>query len=306
MKRRIAAIAMVLILIATGVTLTVTMLFKVENYVVEGDSHYTKEEITAAFGYGTGGNIFGFNAQNAAQRLATALPYLEEITIRRRLPTTVVFKVTAAQEKYYIPVEEQFAILSSSQKVLRLADTEPQNLVRIEGVGKAGLVPGLPLTIEDTIAADALHSLIAQLEARGIADVTLLDVSDPTKTSFRWKNRFTVVVGTQSNMAEKLEFAFLILTDTGQSGLADTDKGQLDVSGYPANPNVVYRPEAAAVSTPPPKDTSPASQAGASQPASTGEDGATQQSTGDSTDGAQQADGADGQGTPPPNEEDAQ
>ncbi len=154
-RRRIAAVAAVVLLIGGGVLLSVNLLFKIKSFDVEGDSPYSLEEIAAAFGHAEGDAMYGFSAQNAEERIAEALPYIEAVSVRRRLPSTILFRVTPATEAYALPWEGGFAILSGQRKVLRLAAEAPEGLMQLRGLSGLNVTPGLPLALTEEAAAGA-------------------------------------------------------------------------------------------------------------------------------------------------------
>lgn len=154
-RRRVFAVLAIVALIAGGVALSVNLLFKIEKYDLQGESPYTVEQLADAFGHAPGDNMYGFSKSAAAQRITTQLPYVESVNIRRRLPSTIVFRVTAAQEGFYIPWQEGYAVLSTQRKVLRLADEKPGGLVRIDGLRELVVEPGTALALTEEAAKEA-------------------------------------------------------------------------------------------------------------------------------------------------------
>ena len=60
---------------------------------VTGNSRYSQEEIIKATGIQTGDNLFRMNKYQIAHQVLQGLPYVEELTIRRALPSTIVITV---------------------------------------------------------------------------------------------------------------------------------------------------------------------------------------------------------------------
>ena len=58
-----------------------------------GNSRYSQEEIIKATGIQTGDNLFRMNKYQIAHQVLQGLPYVEELTIRRALPSTIVITV---------------------------------------------------------------------------------------------------------------------------------------------------------------------------------------------------------------------
>ena len=79
--------------VAVALTMGATVFFQVETVAVTGNSRYSQEEIIKATGIQTGDNLFRMNKFQIAHQVLQDLPYVEEITIRRSLPSTIVITV---------------------------------------------------------------------------------------------------------------------------------------------------------------------------------------------------------------------
>lgn len=270
-NRRLLALAAILLLIVGGIYFSVTVFFKIDKFTVEGESIYTDEEIIAAFGHERGDHMFSFSADTAARTIEEALPYIERVQLLRRLPNTVLLRVTPAQEKYYLEYGGQYAVVSAQSKVLRLAAEAPDGLTLLIGLEGLTLLPGRPLaqpagseaepqqqesssvsgsgsgappvqnTAEDRY--EAMLLLLQQLDEVQLADVNWVDVSDPLNLRFGWQNRITVKLGTQVGLSEKMAAVVLILTDPEQSEITEGDKGTLDAGSYTTTLRVWFTAE---------------------------------------------------------------
>ena len=76
-----------------ALTMGATVFFQVETVAVTGNSRYSQEEIIKATGIQTGDNLFRMNKYQIAHQVLQGLPYVEELTIRRALPSTIVITV---------------------------------------------------------------------------------------------------------------------------------------------------------------------------------------------------------------------
>ena len=79
--------------VAVALTMGATVFFQVETVAVTGNSRYSQEEIIQATGIQTGDNLFRMNKFQIAHQVLQGLPYVEELTIRRALPSTIVITV---------------------------------------------------------------------------------------------------------------------------------------------------------------------------------------------------------------------
>ena len=67
--------------------------FRVNTMVVSGNARYTQEEVIAAAGVERGDNLFTLNKYQIADRILTQLPYVEDVSISRKLPDALIFEV---------------------------------------------------------------------------------------------------------------------------------------------------------------------------------------------------------------------
>lgn len=66
-----------------------TIFFKVETIIVEGNSHYSAEEIIAATNIQLGENLFSVQKEDISQNITFTLPYIQSIDIKLHLPTGI-------------------------------------------------------------------------------------------------------------------------------------------------------------------------------------------------------------------------
>ena len=71
-----------------------TVFFKIETITVMGEHPYAAEDIIKASGIETGENTFFVNKFSAIDSIFASCPYLDEISIRRHLPSKLEIKVT--------------------------------------------------------------------------------------------------------------------------------------------------------------------------------------------------------------------
>ena len=153
--RRLTAFALLLCVIAAGVYLTVTMLFKISSIQVQTADGtqvaevggYASEQILQALGVHTEENIFSFDPGQKSKELEEAFPMLEFIHVERQYPGTVVVQVTEARPTYAMQVEGGWLTLSASLKILSKDAAQPSGpchpLRRGAGVYHARRTAGL-------------------------------------------------------------------------------------------------------------------------------------------------------------------
>ena len=183
-QRRIAAVLAIVALIALGAWFSITVLFKINKYEIQGDvTVYSEEEIMDAFGHALGDNLYGFSVTGAEERLTTRLPYIEVADIRRRPPSTVVFKLTMAQEAYYLPWEGAYVVLNADGKALRTTGEAPPGVVRVDGLSCLVVEPGYPIRLDEKAVETAVEEKAALEAAASASAASLSDGSGASDAS---------------------------------------------------------------------------------------------------------------------------
>ena len=273
-RRRILGVLAVLAVLAAAVLLSVNLLFKVTAFRIENFDRttpadtgiYSGEDILNALQIEQDSNLFGFSTAAKAQQLSQALPYLDRVQVDIQLPGTVVVKVEPATERFAVPYDGGWAILSDRLKILRLADSRPDGMLSLSMTLNDTFDPQVGSTVEpasynslldapeqaaasgdtaeptptatatpevvylQTPAPEVLQTLLTELHKKNLFDgITAVDIADLSRISVVYQDRIRVVLGNDTNMEYKLRLAAVALTDPDQ-GLLPADRGTLDVS----------------------------------------------------------------------------
>ncbi len=256
MMRRLAAFATLAAVIAAGVYLTVTMLFKIgtiqvqtaDGTVVEQAAGYSSTEILQALGVNPEENIFSFDPAAKEAELERQFPLLESIRVVRSYPNTVVVQVTEAVPAYAMQTGKGWLTLSDKFKILACDAAQPEGLKTLYGGDVTTTTPGEQLSFAEQTTADsaadssasaassveeadkkmeALATLQAKLEEYGMLDdVTRIEFADTTQMAFLYQDRISVLLGTLNDLDYKLDRARYVLTNA----VSATDTGGLDFS----------------------------------------------------------------------------
>lgn len=220
------------LVVVAGITLSIMFLFKIEKFEIVGESTYSQQDLELAFGVPSGENIFSFNIKDVQTKMSASLPYAETVSVRRRLPNTVVFSITQAVESYYTEnADGGYVVLSEQLKVLRLSPEPPQDLPFITGaealLPKAGSM--LVSSTEGKLAS--INNTIDAIVAEGLTPFNTLDVTNILEISFVYDKRAKVILGTSNDLEDKLALAGVILREK----IGEFEKGTLDVSNKSAD-----------------------------------------------------------------------
>jgi len=216
-------------LVIVAVIFVMSVFFRVSDIQVNGNTHYSDEEIIRAIDIEEGDNLFFFDRFAALSRVFAKLPYIEEVTVERSLPNRVIVTVTESRALAYIVLGEEKWTIDHNCKVLGKAnDEELSGLIPIVGISPGTLMIGETLQTADgdESIVEYIAEVLFQLEARGLyADVGQVDFSNPSQVEFTLRDKYTVRLGNASNVEYK--FGMLI---SALSQLLDGDVGIINVS----------------------------------------------------------------------------
>ena len=113
---------MMFFLVIVAVIFVMSVFFRVSDIQVEGNTHYTDEEIIRAIDIEEGDNLFFFDRFAALSRVFAKLPYVEEVSVERKLPNKVTITVKESQALAYIVLGDEDWTIDHSCKVLAYPD----------------------------------------------------------------------------------------------------------------------------------------------------------------------------------------
>lgn len=215
--------------VVVGIIFVMSVLLRVNEIRVEGNEHYTDQEIINATGLETGDNIFFFDKFSTISRAYTKLPYLEEVTVERQLPGTLTIRVVESKALAYLVVGDEDWTIDRSCKILgKAVEGETEQLIPIRGIQPGTLMIGERLERADgnEERVDYLAELLYQLQERGLAwDTRWVDFTDTNQVSFKYGEKYIVVIGDGEHVEHKFAMLMSVL-----SQLKEGDVGTIDVS----------------------------------------------------------------------------
>lgn len=234
-RRAITAGVLAAVLLTAGVLISAAVLFKIKTVSVESTGEalmYENNQIMAVFGHPAGENLFGFSVRETQQNMEQALPYLEQVHIKRRLPDEIVISASPAVESYAVESESGgWAVLSASGKVLRTAEEPPEGVVRIDGAQATAPAPGQAVHFTEEDKLEAMQLIFATAAKQELGPIGQIDLTNMMEISVLYQDRIRIILGTVNDMEYKIEWAWKLLTpEQTENSLGTEDRGTLDVS----------------------------------------------------------------------------
>ncbi len=104
--------------------LSMTVFFNAETIEVEGNTRYSADEILEIGGLKIGQNLFRLDKFEVIDQMKT-LPYIKEVTIRRKLPNTLKIDIVENQPVVWVECMGQAALMNEEYRVLEFAELIP-------------------------------------------------------------------------------------------------------------------------------------------------------------------------------------
>ncbi len=160
-RRRRNAFAVFLLLIICGIAAYfagTSAFFDVKHVKVEGNRHFSAEEIVDMSKAKKGQNIFAFNKKGVIKNL-NSYSYIKNVKVKRKLPATVIFLVTERTPAAAVTYGERYIVLDDEGFVLEKTREEPQ-LTLLSGMTVKRMEEGKSLKVEESdVLEDTLKML---------------------------------------------------------------------------------------------------------------------------------------------------
>jgi cell division septal protein FtsQ len=242
-KRTLHHFLLLTFFLGAGLILCLTVFFKIEAINVIGSDKYDPLELARVSGVVEGDNLFRISPKAIEENLvSSAYPYIESIEVNRQIPATVEIVVTQSTPSGMVKEGDSYVLITRDGKVLeRGLLFIPENIPLIIGLDTHDVQPGEYLgmftkqpsaigeTEEQTTAreeadeANEAHAaavkaslvmveyLFRAMEESGFLNITNVDISDPLNMRIMYENRLLLELGSEADLAYKLELVKAII-----------------------------------------------------------------------------------------------
>lgn len=161
-RTRFYIIMTILVLVIAFLLLSLSSIFTVDSIEVRGNQHYTAEEIIN-MGHAVPGRnlIYDLNKKEIEDYLEQN-PYIKNATVSRKIPSTMVIRVTERAEKMAFRYDDDYLIMDEDGILLKKTRNEPMATL-VEGIVinkiKLGEKIGAVETERLDRAIDLIHSM---------------------------------------------------------------------------------------------------------------------------------------------------
>ena len=184
-----------------------TMFFRIDMIVVEGNERYTEEQIIEAAGVQKEQNLVLLNKYKVKQSIFDTLPYVETVVINRKYPDALILTVTECTASAALTGENDTWLMSDEGKILERAAQIPEGCARVTGCTLVEPAVGAMAAFadEDSYKFERLLTLLRTAgDKQLLSMIGEIDLSDGTAITFTYLDRFTVKMPWDADIAYKL------------------------------------------------------------------------------------------------------
>lgn len=217
-------------LIALSIVGACTVFFQVETVTVTGNERYSEQQILDVASVEMGANMILTPSEQIAQRLYDGLPYLHEVRVHKRFPTTLRLEITECQPAAVITGAASAWLVDANGKLLEPADeTMQQEYPNVTGLELLEPKQGTQAATTDENQSK-LKGLVALMQAMtngGLMDgVTAIDVSSGTEIQVVYDGRLTIKLLNNANFEKKMQPLRTVIAVAG-----DDARGIINMKG---------------------------------------------------------------------------
>ena len=221
-KSKLKKLFIIVLVIAALILISKLSFFSIKNIETVGNNYLPKEKIIEISEVNLGDNIFGVGKLRTID-LLEANPYIEEVNIDKKLPSTLVFKIVEREPAFIITNGERYAYISSQGYILEIVDTDPLKLPTLVGLKEVieTMKVGSRLGQEDLQQLNKILNVYESAKRYEIADlITSIDVSnDDNFTLVMEQEGKKVYLGDCSDLNTRmLELQVILRREQGHRG----------------------------------------------------------------------------------------
>lgn len=222
-----ALLPLAVILILLVCAATVSIFFRVAEVNVSGVSHYSRDEVVTASGIKNGDIMVLVSRGKAEKAIIRAFPYIDEVTIEKKYPASVVITVTERVPAGYIRSGSDCWIIDMNGYILEKS-TAVGSLAEITGIEP--LVPDvgekIAVSASETLKLENVISLMKAACDKGVlGKIISIDASMAASMTMRYDGRFNVKLGDGEDLKDKLSLMKEII-----ASLSENASGMINVT----------------------------------------------------------------------------
>ena len=227
MHRKLFFVAFIgIVALALWLTFFTLPVFNIKTIEINGNENLSKEQIESMLNTKVGNNIFAFNKTKALKNIKSN-NYIEEVSIHRKLPSTITVDIKEYKLRAYVPYMGSYLYINDYGRILDTQKTFKKQLPVVEGLKFNQFTLGEVLQVDNPSAFDTvvqLSKLFAMYQL--LNTIVRVDVSDENDIHF-YVGKIDVEFGSFDDANKKLLTLNEVLKqlDTSYAGVLNLTGG---------------------------------------------------------------------------------
>lgn len=207
-KFRVAftAVGLIFLIAIIVLVLCLTVFFKIETVTVKGTKKYTSQQITSVLPIEKGKNLFTIDKKSSATKVEENLPYVYDVEITRKLPSTVVVNITEVSSVYYVKnSNDTYTYFDDNFKILE-ADVKsaPKKGIEVKKAAFESAVPGKTATLTNKDLVNDIKALMQCVSDLKLKKITAIYSESLVTNYMIYDNRITIKLGETKDIQDKI------------------------------------------------------------------------------------------------------
>lgn len=219
----------VLLILCAIIIILKTPLFYIEKLVIEGNEAVSDEEIIRASGLNLGKSIFD-RSSSYSERGILSLPYISEVSVEKKLPSTVKITVSELGASFALKLEEKTVLIDKNGKSIAQANGGPDEdkLPVIICAEDGDFALGDYVKLKDEGKTETLMRLLQCVDYYEFSDITEIDISDEYNIVLICNGELKIKVGTLGS-EDELSYKMAYIKEVMKK-LPNSTKGVIDAT----------------------------------------------------------------------------
>lgn len=203
----------VVFVIMALIFLSLTVFFNIKKIDITGTDLYTDEQIVQIAGLSDDDNLFRIDTDQMKSDILSSFPYLEDITIKRKLPSTLQFTAVQAVPMANVQNDDgTFCVISTTGRIVETGVLDKkEGLVTVSGMDLKVKDLGKTYEDKDSMKTTILNQILSEINALGMTKMNTINLKDRTNIKMKYDGRLDIEVGSSVDLSFKIRYVDAVI-----------------------------------------------------------------------------------------------
>ncbi len=228
-RHRIFFTVVCAVLVVVAAVFATTVFFRVSTITISGETRYSEQQLVSASGVHDGDNLVLLDVKGITRSLTDAYPYLNEVKLHRRLPSTLQIEVSDRVPILSVENKDSYLLADAQGKLLDSVGAVEPGTVEVIGAEPQNLNVGDVIDEENEKLTTVLDMMTLLTKYGMNEDIVSIDISKAYDVRVQYADRYTILLGNMDELEHKIQFLLAILKEPSlpESGVIDlTDENE--------------------------------------------------------------------------------